>query len=329
MVTPDGTNVAGAVGAVHPRRLRLSARSRPPTPCSRTRAPARAATSPRCSATRRRSTPRRSPRPRRRPAPRPAALAQTDFVGFAVHCAAGLGDSARPARTTCCRHEPGGYTGYKGLFGAQEIDPLLTGQPASVPGHRPARPADHRPVRPARLPRLRRHVGRGLAGVRRPRCRSTAFPVTYAYISDAHDFHGVSGNAHMAYGPGSAGYVAAAQGLRRRVRRVLQPAGGRRHRPSPTRCSCSRSTRAITSSAVTHDRDCDGVTMPCDLDRAGRRDQRQHRHAGRQPVPVRSRRSSWARPRPNAFTVHGDDAPPFYLAEQGARGRPVRARPIR
>ena len=28
--------------------------------------------------------------------------------------------------------EPGGYAGFKGLFGAQEIDPLLTGQPATV-----------------------------------------------------------------------------------------------------------------------------------------------------------------------------------------------------
>ena len=32
-------------------------------------------------------------------------------------------------------------------------------------------------------------------------------PVTFAYISDAHDFHGNSGNTHIAYGPGEAGYV--------------------------------------------------------------------------------------------------------------------------
>ena len=31
--------------------------------------------------------------------------------------------------------------------------------------------------------------------------------ITFAYISDAHDFHGVSGNAHVAFGPGEAGYV--------------------------------------------------------------------------------------------------------------------------
>ena len=30
-------------------------------------------------------------------------------------------------------------------------------------------------------------------------------PVTYAYISDAHDFHGTSGDQHVAFGPGSQG----------------------------------------------------------------------------------------------------------------------------
>lgn len=32
--------------------------------------------------------------------------------------------------------------------------------------------------------------------------QEAGIPVTYAYISDAHDFHGVAGNAHNAFGPG-------------------------------------------------------------------------------------------------------------------------------
>src|SRR2546427_460505 len=32
-------------------------------------------------------------------------------------------------------------------------------------------------------------------------------PVTYAYVSDAHDGHGTAGNIHFAYGPGEEGYV--------------------------------------------------------------------------------------------------------------------------
>src|SRR5437899_11901096 len=37
--------------------------------------------------------------------------------------------------------------------------------------------------------------------------QEAGIPVTYAYISDAHDGHGTSGNIHFAYGPGETGYV--------------------------------------------------------------------------------------------------------------------------
>src|ERR1700745_1056798 len=37
--------------------------------------------------------------------------------------------------------------------------------------------------------------------------QEAGIPVTYAYISDAHDAHGTSGNIHFAYAPGEAGYV--------------------------------------------------------------------------------------------------------------------------
>ena len=32
-------------------------------------------------------------------------------------------------------------------------------------------------------------------------------PVTFGYLSDAHDGHGLAGEIHHAYGPGEAGYV--------------------------------------------------------------------------------------------------------------------------
>src|SRR5215470_5602268 len=41
--------------------------------------------------------------------------------------------------------------------------------------------------------------------------QEAGIPVTYAYISDAHDGHGTSGNIHYAYGPGEAGYTAQLQ----------------------------------------------------------------------------------------------------------------------
>src|SRR5439155_10132427 len=54
------------------------------------------------------------------------AKAQTDFVGFAIHCAKGSLICAG-GQDDLLPEEPDGYAGYKGLFGAQAINPLLTG----------------------------------------------------------------------------------------------------------------------------------------------------------------------------------------------------------
>ena len=61
--------------------------------------------------------------------------------------------------------------------------------------------------RPHRLPGLRRHGGDRLALLDVAQMQEAGIPVTYAYISDAHDGHGTAGNIHFAYGPGEAGYV--------------------------------------------------------------------------------------------------------------------------
>src|SRR5437870_13490244 len=37
--------------------------------------------------------------------------------------------------------------------------------------------------------------------------QEAGIPVTYAYISDAHDGHGTAGSIHFAYGPGEFGYT--------------------------------------------------------------------------------------------------------------------------
>ena len=54
-------------------------------------------------------------------------LAQTDFVGMAVHCGAGGGICAgNPnARPDLLPDEPGGYSGFLGLFGAKAVNPAI------------------------------------------------------------------------------------------------------------------------------------------------------------------------------------------------------------
>ena len=87
-------------------------------------------------------------------------------------------------------------------------------------------------------------------------------PVTFGYISDAHDFHGVSGNTHVAYGPGEAGYVQQLKDYDKAFADFfarLRATGSRR----TTRSSSSPSRRATTSRAPRRTHPCDGVTTAC------------------------------------------------------------------
>src|SRR6185436_10438115 len=56
-------------------------------------------------------------------------LAQTDFVGLAVHCALNSSLCAS-GQSDLLPSEPQPYVGFKGLFGAQAIHPVVAGGPA-------------------------------------------------------------------------------------------------------------------------------------------------------------------------------------------------------
>src|SRR5205823_3691630 len=124
--------------------------------------------------------------------------ATLDFVGITVHCAHGDShcSTANDGYPDLLPDEPGGYTGYQGLFGHRYAAPVispdgplrdLNGNPINgFPGFDGMTPA----VSLAYVAAMQEH----------------GIPVTYAYISDAHDFHGTP---RRAYGPGEADYVAA------------------------------------------------------------------------------------------------------------------------
>jgi len=128
--------------------------------------------------------------------------AVADFEGISVHCASGnsVCSTANGGVADLLPNEPGGYTGYNGLFGNKYVAPVINnGQPMTdlygnviTDGHG----NDGFP---------------GFGGISAAQSLSyvasmqeNGIPVTYAYISDAHDDH-TTGNA---YGPGEAGYVA-------------------------------------------------------------------------------------------------------------------------
>jgi len=239
------------------------------------------------------------------------AKAQTDFVGFAIHCAQG---SARCAsgHDDPLPDEPGGYTGYRGLFGAQEINPLLSGGPMvfdllgntiADPFGQPGFPGFDGMSAAVSLAYVAEMQEKGV-------------PVTYAYISDAHDFHGVSGSQHLAFGPGSEGYVQQLQDYDKAFAAFF------------ARLAAHGITKDNTLFVFTVDEgdhfvgvqktDCDGVTTPCLYadGEVGEINANIDTLVADQFSTLASQFLGSAAP--NAFTVHGDDAPPFYLAKKGS-----------
>jgi arylsulfatase A-like enzyme len=242
--------------------------------------------------------------------------AQTDFVGLAVHCTQGSAICAG-GQDDLLPSEPNGYTGFKGLFGAQSINPLLAGgpvlndllgNPIVDPFGQPGFPGFDGMEAAVSLAYVAAMQEKGI-------------PVTYAYISDAHDLHGVSGNQHVAFGPGSPGYVQQLKAYDDAFAAFFQ------------RLEHDGITKDNTLFVFTVDEgdhfvgvrktDCDGVTTPCmyGTNEVGEINSNIDTLVTHQfPVLANLFLGSAA---PNTFTVHGDDAPPFYLAKKGAGGGPL------
>jgi hypothetical protein len=131
-----------------------------------------------------------------------ATLAQTDFVGIAVHCGAGGGicNSSASARPDLLPDEPGGYNGFKGLFGAKYVNPAITGGQAAVNDTNGAPITDGfgQPGFPG-FDSMTAANSLGYVAT----MQEHGVPVTYAYISDGHQQH----PGTVPYGPGEAGYV--------------------------------------------------------------------------------------------------------------------------
>jgi hypothetical protein len=133
------------------------------------------------------------------------AQAFADFVGLAVHCSQGsvLCADANHGKPDLLPDEPGGYTGFNGLFGNKYVAPQISSGPVED--------LDGNVIQDASG-----HVGfpgfDGMIPVRSlaytAEMQEAGIPVTYTYVSDAHDDHGIAGEVHNAFGPGEAGYVA-------------------------------------------------------------------------------------------------------------------------
>ena len=137
-----------------------------------------------------------------------ASLRTTDFVGIAVHCAQTAASvcnnayGAPHAKNDPLPDEPGGYNGYKALFGAKYVNPAITGGQACV------NDINGNPIKDTAgncgFPGFDGMSAANTLGYV-AQMQEAGIPVTFAYVSDVHDNHAGGG----AYGPGEAGYVAA------------------------------------------------------------------------------------------------------------------------
>ncbi|HKE39325.1 MAG TPA: hypothetical protein VKG21_05770 [Casimicrobiaceae bacterium] len=136
------------------------------------------------------------------------ALAQTDFVGIAIHCSKDSSSICNSqyglanAKTDSLPDEPGGYSGFRALFGAKYVNPAINGGAMSVndingtpitdPFNQPGFPGFDSMPAATTLGYIAQML-------------EADIPIVYAYVSDVHDNHAGFG----AYGPGEDGYVTA------------------------------------------------------------------------------------------------------------------------
>jgi hypothetical protein len=236
------------------------------------------------------------------------AQAFADFVGMGVHCAAGSAvcSTANNGKADLLPDEPGGYSGYNGLFGAKYVNPAI--KPSG-----PMTDLDGNVIQDATG-----HVGfPGFDGMEATvslswtaQMQESGIPVTYAYISDAHDGHGTSGNIHFAYGPGEEGYTEQLGAYDKAFDQFF------------TRLSNDGINKSNTLFVFTVDEGdhfvgdaptpagCDGVTTACSYDRVGEINGDLRRMVNSQFGDA------------TLFSVHSDDAPTVYV--NGTPSQPLR-----
>ncbi|HSB38014.1 MAG TPA: hypothetical protein VLD13_02905 [Gaiellaceae bacterium] len=230
-----------------------------------------------------------------------------DFVGIGVHCAQGsvVCASSEHAKPDLLPDEPGGYAGYEGLFGAKYVNPVIH------PGG-PMTDLNGNVIQDATG-----HVGfPGFDGMEATvslswvaQMQEAGIPVTYAYISDAHDGHGTSGNIHFAYAPGEAGYVQQLHDYDVAFQRFFDRLAADGINKSNTLFLFTVDEGDHFAGSQPNNPECDGVTVACD-------------YTGKPVGEINGDLRRMVRTQygdTTNFTVHSDDAPNVYITGNPSR----------
>jgi hypothetical protein len=232
-----------------------------------------------------------------------------DFVGIGIHCSQSstVCSAANNGKPDLLPDEPGGYSGYNGLFGAKYVDPVIkpSGPMTDLNGNV--------------IQDSSGHVGfPGFDGMEATvslswvaQMQEAGVPVTYAYISDAHDGHGNAGNIHYAYGPGEEPYHQQLQDYDLAFQKFFD-------RLAADGINKSNTLFVFTVDEGDHfvgsapDAACDGVTKFCTYANG---------HVGE--INADLRRMVYTQTGDSTlFSVHSDDAPTVYV--NGTAAQPIR-----
>ena len=239
-----------------------------------------------------------------------ANLAQTDFVGLAIHCGAGGGicKNNANARPDLLPDEPTGYSGFKGLFGAKYVNPAITGGSA-VLNNLFGQPITDQ-FGQAGFPGFDGlFAATTLSYV--AQMQESGVPVTFGYISDAHDQHGVAGEIHATRGPGEADYVAQLKAYDHAFDLFFKRLAADGIDKSNTLIVFTVEEGDHFAGSKPTPADCDGVTIPCTYSLVGEvNDNLQGLMQGVFGITT-------------PFTVHADMAPTVYITGNPARDAAV------
>jgi hypothetical protein len=232
-----------------------------------------------------------------------ASATQTfaDYVGIGVHCAqvSAICSASTHSHADLLPDEPGGYNGFNALMGAKYVNPVIkpTGPMTDLSGNV--------------IQDQNGHIGfPGFDGMEATvslswvaQMQEAGIPVTYAYVSDAHDAHGTSGNIHFAYAPGEAGYVQQLHDYDMAFQQFFDRLAADGINKSNTLFLFTVDEGDHFAGSQPNNPGCDGVTVACD-------------YTGKPVGEINANLSAMIRTQfgdNTPFTVHSDDAPNVYI----------------
>jgi hypothetical protein len=224
-----------------------------------------------------------------------------DFVGIGIHCAQGnaLCSSTNNGRPDVLPTEPGGYSGFMGLFGHKYVAPQISpnGPLTDLNGNVIQDPTGH--IGFPGFDGMAAAVSLSYVAA----MQEHGVPVTFNYISDAHDAHPDG----PAYGPGQAGYVLALQSYDQALAKFFD-------RLENDGIDKSNTLFVFTSDEGDHfvggppsPAGCDGITTPCTYSQIG--------EINANLAGLLATEQGITTP----FKVHSDSAPTFYITGNPAR----------